>query len=79
MGIDGEYVSYCWYTDNISLTVIRSLQRTLSELRDYQVKHDMWKQQQAKLNSEQAPLSEKIDQRLSYETYKMRLANEGVG
>ena len=57
----------------------RSLQRTLAELRDYQQKHDSWKQQQQKLVSEQAPRPEKIEQTISYETYKLRLANEGIG
>jgi len=57
----------------------RSLQRTLAELRDYQQKHDAWKQQQQKLVSEQASRPEKIEQTISYETYKMQLANEGVG
>ena len=57
----------------------RSLQRTLAELRDYQQKHDSWKQQQQKLVSEQASRSEKIEQTVSYETYKLQLANEGVG
>ena len=57
----------------------RSLQRTLAELRDYQQKHDAWKLQQQKLVSEQASRPEKIEQTISYETYKMRLANEGVG
>jgi len=51
----------------------------LSELRDYQQKHDSWKQQQQKLMSEQASRNDKIEQTVSYETYKMRLANEGVG
>ena len=51
----------------------------MSELRDYQQKHDSWKQQQQKLTSEQASRPEKIEQTVSYETYKMRLANEGVG
>ena len=62
-----------------SLQWSRSLQRTLSELRDYQQKHDSLKQQQQKLISEQASRHEKIEQTISYETYKMRLANEGVG
>ena len=57
----------------------RSLQRTLAELRDYQQKHDSWKLQQQKLVSEQASRAEKIEQTVSYETYKLRLANEGVG
>jgi len=57
----------------------RSLQRTLAELREYQQKHDSWKQQQQKLVSEQASRMEKIEQTVSYETYKLRLANEGVG
>jgi len=57
----------------------RSLQRTLAELRDYQQKHDSWKQQQQKLALEQASRPEKIEQTVSYETHKMRLANEGVG
>jgi len=63
----------------IILQWCRSLQRTLAELRDYQQKHDAWKQQQQKLMSEQASRSEKIEQTVSYETYKLRLANEGVG
>jgi hypothetical protein len=43
------------------------------------MKHDIWKQLQAKLSSEQAILAEKVDQRRAYDTYKMHLANEGVG
>lgn len=57
----------------------RSLQKTLTELREYQQKHDVWHQQQQKLISEQSRLEEKIEQRLFYDAHQMNMADKGVG
>lgn len=57
----------------------RSLQKTLTELREYQQKHDVWHQHQQKLISEQSHLEEKIKQRLFYDAHQMNLADKEVG
>ena len=57
----------------------RSLQRTLSELRQYQEQHKYWMEQQEKLISEQAPLEMKLESRLHYEEYKIRGSKDGRG
>ncbi|XP_076351194.1 tetratricopeptide repeat protein 17-like [Tachypleus tridentatus] len=56
-----------------------SLQRTLSELRDYRKQHELWLKQQEQLLSEQAPPEMKLEQRLEYEEQKIRESLDGRG
>jgi len=51
----------------------------LTELREYQQKHELWHQQQQKLISEQARLEEKIEQRLFYDAHRVNSADKEVG
>ena len=53
---------------------LSSLQRTLSELRDYQRKHEYWQLQQEKILTEQAQADVKLDQRVAYERLKIQQA-----
>lgn len=57
----------------------RSLQRTLTELREYQKQHEYWLKQHEKLLSEQAPPEVKLEQRLEYEEQKIRESLDGRG
>lgn len=56
-----------------------SLQRTLTELREYQKQHEYWLRQHEKLLSEQAPPEVKLEQRLEYEEQKIRESLDGRG
>ncbi|XP_023223356.1 tetratricopeptide repeat protein 17-like [Centruroides sculpturatus] len=56
-----------------------SLQRTLSELREYQKQHEFWLRQHEKLLNEQAPPEVKLEQRLEYEEQKIRESLDGRG
>lgn len=56
-----------------------SLQRTLTELREYQKQHENWVRQSEKLISEQAPPEVKLEQRLEYEEQKIRESLDGRG
>ncbi|XP_071035122.1 tetratricopeptide repeat protein 17 isoform X2 [Parasteatoda tepidariorum] len=56
-----------------------SLQRTLSELREYQKQHEYWLRQHEKLLNEQAPPEVKLEQRLEYEEQKIRESLDGRG
>ncbi|XP_022250210.1 tetratricopeptide repeat protein 17-like [Limulus polyphemus] len=56
-----------------------SLQRTLSELREYRKQHEFWLKQHEKLLSEQAPPEVKLEQRLEYEEQKIRESLDGRG
>ena len=53
----------------------RSLQQTLSELKDYQHKHEYWQSQQERLLHDQAAPQLKHDQRLSYEWHRNQFDN----
>lgn len=59
--------------------LFRSLQRTLTELREYQKQHEYWLRQHEKLLSEQAPPEVKLEQRLEYEEQKIRESLDGRG
>lgn len=56
-----------------------SLQKTLTELREYQKQHEFWLKQHEKLLSEQAPPEVKLEQRLEYEEQKIRESLDGRG
>ncbi|CAL1274123.1 unnamed protein product [Larinioides sclopetarius] len=56
-----------------------SLQRTLTELREYQKQHEYWLRQHEKLLNEQAPPEVKLEQRLEYEEQKIRESLDGRG
>lgn len=66
-----DWLTYC--------ILFRSLQRTLTELREYQKQHEYWLRQHEKLLSEQAPPEVKLEQRLEYEEQKIRESLDGRG
>ena len=59
--------------------IIRSLQRTLNELKDYQNKHERWQKQQEHLLSEQASPEVLFEQRVGYEEHKLREMSSQMG
>ncbi|KAG0411227.1 hypothetical protein HPB47_011658 [Ixodes persulcatus] len=56
-----------------------SLQRTLTQLREYQEQREQWLHQNAKLLSEQAPPEMRLEQHLEYEEHKIRESLDGKG
>ena len=57
----------------------RSLQKTLNDLHDYQEKHEHWQSLQDRLVQEQVPGDVKLEQRVGYESHKIRLMSHGQG
>ena len=62
-----------------NLALARSLQRTLTELKEYQQRHELWQIQQEKLQTEQASSDIKFEQRVAYEEHKVRQMTARVG
>lgn len=58
---------------------LSSLQRTLTQLREYQEQREQWLHQNAKLLSEQAPPEMRLEQHLEYEEHKIRESLDGKG
>ena len=69
----------CCSTELCEFLIFRSLQKTLDELQDYQEKHEIFQVEQARLQSEQAPADQKLDQRLGYEQQRIRESSTGTG
>ena len=57
----------------------RSLEKTLNELRQYKKQHDEWSVLLNKILAEQATLETRMESRMSYEDFKMRLSKTGKG
>ena len=57
----------------------RSLEKTLSELQQYQARHEEWVSLQQKLLLEQATPEMKLESRLEYEEQKIRESSDGRG
>ncbi len=58
---------------------LRSLQRTLAELRDYQRKHEYWQAQHDRLSQEQAPPDERRLQRAALDSHRERESQVNMG
>lgn len=57
----------------------RSLQRTLTDLKEYQQQHEAWQALQENMQQDQATSDTKFAQRVGYEAYKIRKMAAGAG
>lgn len=60
------------------LSPFRSLQRTLTELREYQESHEFFRLQQERLMLEQASVETRLEQNKAYESLQQKRIEAGL-